>query len=367
MIMKSSLGKMLRKMPQKGDAGSTPSDMIARLGNLLGGNQQTGGVIDNRIGPGFGRPMQPPMAYPGGSSNFDESTGVYTPDDQGLRGFMSRFGGLLNKGPGRTVGYRAFDEGVGGGGPVSSGGNAEAGIPLWMQLGPSPERDAAYAAHIAAGGAPSPVTEPQRPEVTPPAPSGGLTLATTRPDPEFNINTATNTFFKSLGDRVASGQMTLDQARAAQAEMRALQLNPAMANRQAATEIAQRHLQVGPYSPNNMRQLTPAVMPPVTQPSPFQRAERTLGNAPAFPTTRMPTPEERILADQQMMPMLKTPIREVPMMRPLQMVAVGTPMAAPQGLTLSNVPQQGAAPQPMTAPQGMAMGGLMAKYYGGAC
>jgi hypothetical protein len=84
--------------------------------------------------------------------------------------------------------------------------------------------------------------------------------------------------------------------------MRALQLNPAMANRAAATEIAQRNLGVGQYAP------------------------------------------------RQGMPM-----------------AMQAPMMQPQGLTLSNVPQQGAAPQPMTAPQGMAMGGLMAKYYGGAC
>ena len=70
------------------------------------------------------------------------------------------------------------------------------------------------------------------------------------PDPGFDINTATNTFYKALADRLKSGQMTLDQARAAQAEMRALQLNPAAANRQAATDIAQRHLQVGKYSPS---------------------------------------------------------------------------------------------------------------------
>lgn len=332
MIMKSNLSKMLGRLaPQQPQgAAMAPGQFSGLLGKLLAGGQQTGGVIDNRMGPGFGRPMQPPMAYPGGSSNFDESTGVYTPDDQGLRGFMSRFGGLLNKGPGRTVGYRAFDEGVGGGGPVSSGGNAEAGIPLWMQLGPSPERDAAYAAHIAAGGAPSPVTEPQRPEVTPPAPSGGLTLATTRPDPEFNINTATNTFFKSLGDRVASGQMTLDQARAAQAEMRALQLNPAMANRAAATEIAQRHLQVGPYAPRQ----------------------------------GMPMAAPQGLGMTMQAPMMQTAPQGVSYGAG---VGGGMPMQQPQGLTLSNVPQQGAAPQPMTAPQGMAMGGLMAKYYGGAC
>ncbi len=308
MIMKSNLSKVLGRLaPQQPQgAAMAPGQFSGLLGKLLAGGQQTGGVIDNRMGPGFGKPMRPPMAYPGGSSNFNESTGVYTPDDQGLRGFMSRFGGLLNKGPGRTVGYRAFDEGVGDGGPVQ---------PRIDQRGNTIYPDGTVVAD--APGTVPPWAIPPLPEVTPPAPSGGLTLATTRPDPEFNINTATNTFFKALGDRVASGQMTLDQARAAQAEMRALQLNPAMANRAAATEIAQRNLQVGPYSPNNM-------------------------------------------AQRQMMPM---PAPQMPML-PLP----PTPkVAAPQGLTLSNVPQQGVAPQPMAAPQGMAYGGLMAKYGGGMC
>lgn len=143
---------------------------------------------------------------------------------------------------------------------------------------------------------------------SPSQPNGGLTLAATRPDPQFDINTATNAFYKTLGDRVASGQMTLDQARAAQAEMRALQLNPMAANRAAATEVAQRNLQLGPYA---------------AQP-------------------RMPMAQPHGAAAQPAM------------MQP-----------APRGMTLSNVPMQGAAPQPMSAPQGMAMGGLMEKYYGG--
>lgn len=99
-------------------------------------------------------------------------------------------------------------------------------------------------------------------------------------DPEFNINTATNTFYKALGDRVASGQMTLDQARAAQAEMRALQLNPAAANRQTATDIAQRHLQVGRYSPSQPQGGLTAIAP---QPTPMP--------LPRMPI--MPQPPER--------------------------------------------------------------------------
>ena len=73
-----------------------------------------------------------------------------------------------------------------------------------------------------------------------------------RPDPDFNINTAMNTFNQRLGDYVKSGRMSVADAQRAQAEMRALQLNPAGATRQQATEIAQRNLQVGQYSPANV-------------------------------------------------------------------------------------------------------------------
>lgn len=296
MIMKSNLGKMLRRMPQQ-SAGmaATPSDMIARLGQMMGGR----GVIDNRIdGGNFGRPMQPPMAYPGGDPDFNESTGVYTPDTRGMGGSMggmlSRFAQQLRNAETRPMKpMKPVEDTV--------GVNAEAGIPLWMRLGlPNPAQ--AYQEDIVVNRPIGPLSAPQ--------------------DPGFDINTATNTFFKSLGDRVASGQMTLDQARAAQAEMRALQLNPAMANRAAATEIAQRNLQVGPYAP---------------------RPAQDVG-----------------------MPMQGVRMPEVPQYMPSP-PPVRSDMLAPQGLTLSNVPQQGVAPQPMSAPQGMALGGLMAKYYGGAC
>jgi len=58
---------------------------------------------------------------------------------------------------------------------------------------------------------------------------------------------------------------------------------------------------------------------------------------------------------------------------PMQPQSIANAMQQPQGLSLSNVPRtlslsnvpQQPAPQP--APTGMAMGGLMAKYYGGAC
>ena len=289
MIMKSNLSKMLGRMapPQTDGAAATPSDMIMRLRQMMGGQPRSA-----EVDPGFNIPS-PPMAYRGGTPNFNEMTGLYTPDSQGLSGFMSRFGNLLNKGPGRGIGYRAFDEGVGGG--MMEQAQVMQPIREVREQRPS-----------------TVYYDPSGP-VAPPRPAGGLTLSMPQ-DPEFNINTATNTFFKALGDRVASGQMTLDQARAAQAEMRALQLNPAAANRAAATEIAQRNLQVGPYAP---------------------RPAQGVGIAPVMPT--LPPPPMPVRSD----------------------------MPAPRGLTLSNVPQQGIAPQPMSAPQGMAMGGLMEKYYGG--
>ena len=308
-------------------------------------------------------------------------------------------------------------------------------------------------------------------------------------DPDFNINTAMNTFNQRLGELVRSGQMTVAQAQAAQGDMRALQLNPAAANRQAATDIAQRHLQVGKYAPAQQPQggLTVAEQPEIVvtpqRPMP-QGVSYGAGVGPSSPMPVMPTPTDmrevigsrmpppgvrsgdtRIFADQptQQNPMISDmryrgpqPTEHQMLMqqisnrlrnfqpgvrgmqpnvidnrigpnfgKPMQPeglggiagmlskfgdqlrnaesmpksyvsaprqlspeeamgitsmstmpqgvrygagVGGGMPMqTAPQGLTLSNVPQQGADPQPMTAPQGMAMGGLMAKYYGGAC
>ena len=316
MLMKSNLSKMLGRLapPQADGAAATPSDMIMRLRQMMGGQPRSA-----EVDPGMNIPS-PPMAYPGGTPGFNERTGLYTPDGQGLSGFMARFGKLLNKGPGRGIGYRAFDEGVGGG--------------VMTQPSPptQPYVDSRGNTHYPDGSvkADAPGTVPPWAIPPLPQPAGGLTQVS---DPDFNINTATNTFFKALGDRVASGQMTLDQARAAQAEMRALQLNPAAANRAAATEIAQRNLQVGPYAPRPAQGLG-AIMQGV------KMAEAPQYMPPPAPKrSDMPAPQGLTLSN-------------VPQQ---------------QRLTLSNVPMQGTAPQPMSAPQGMAMGGLMAKYGGGMC
>lgn len=117
---------------------------------------------------------------------------------------------------------------------------------------------------------------PTRPDVF--NPDG--TPATRPRDPDFNINTATNTFFKSLGDRVKSGQMSVADAQRAQAEMRALQLNPAAATREAATEIFQRNLQVGKFHPENV--------------AAEQRARERAAQQPTFLTTPPPPSEPRV-------------------------------------------------------------------------
>lgn len=112
-----------------------------------------------------------------------------------------------------------------------------------------------------------------------------------RPDPDFNINTAMNTFNQRLGDYVKSGRMSVADAQRAQAEMRALQLNPAGATRQQATEIAQRNLQVGQYSPANVAAQQAAQQRAMQQPM-LQSA--LMGNppsaAPVAPGTPTPPP-----------------------------------------------------------------------------
>ena len=279
-------------------------------------------------------------------------------------------------------------------------------------------------------------------------------IAQQRPDPDFNINIAMNTFNKQLGERVRSGQMTVAQAQAAQADMRALQLNPAAANRQAATDIAQRHLQVGKYHPENIAAakqpqggLTMAEQPEigVTRPMP-QGVGSGAGVGPSSPMPVMPTPMPRydtptptpsfdrnaalreintyagdmnkqfqggifssgvdpmqlakyrgdlvkLTTDmnstpeqhQQALQAAKDylyqfkPVEPSPMPAPQGLSLSNAPppqsianaMQQPQGLSLSNVPRaltlSNVPQQPAAAPQGMAMGGLMAKYYGGAC
>lgn len=108
-----------------------------------------------------------------------------------------------------------------------------------------------------------------------------------RPDPDFNINTAMNTFNQRLGDYVKSGRMSVADAQRAQAEMRALQLNPAGATRQQATEIAQRNLQVGQYSPANVAAQQAAQQRAMQQP---MLQSPLMGNSPPVAPVASGTP-----------------------------------------------------------------------------
>ena len=289
MIMKSNLGKMLGRMaPQQGagvsvqpqqpqlggglmsllnqpnpPGGVTSSDMIGTLGRMLGGRRPmrpTNTGNGELVMPAIPQPYQegpdggmPPVADKGFDpvawmnqpyTPVSPQPRALTPEEgmQGLSGFMSRFGNLLNKGPGRGVGYRAFDEGVGGGMPSA---NAEAGIPLWMQLAPGPERDAAYAA--AQGGSSTSVMPatgtrmPEPPRYMPPPMEIGYPIKTDQrfepspstPPPSFDRNAALQAFNARAGRSNAmftnglfgSGGVSPDEFRSYQTKLRDLQLN----------------------------------------------------------------------------------------------------------------------------------------------
>lgn len=123
---------------------------------------------------------------------------------------------------------------------------------------------------------------PTRPDVFNPNGAPGTKL----PDPGFDINNAMNAFGRSLNQRVQSGQMSVADAQRAQAEMRALQLNPTAATRQAATEVAQRNLQVGPYAPQPAAPAIPATplpLPAAPPPPPPPAAPLPATPPPAAP------------------------------------------------------------------------------------
>ena len=216
------------------------------------------------------------------------------------------------------------------------------------------------------------IPQPYQEEVVvPPRPMGPLSMPQ---DPGFNINTATNTFFKALGDRVASGQMTLDQARAAQAEMRNLQLNPAMANRAAATEIAQRNLGVGQYAPrpqgltlsNVPQQGSPNALTIARGPVPLNQQGPGLGGSigaflgmPGQASQGAGMPPGARMLGEQMAAMLSPQPRQGSFVDTMPKFNM---QEDPNVSFMQRAPQQ--APQNA---QAMAMGGLMNKYYGGAC
>ena len=183
---------------------------------------------------------------------------------------------------------------------------------------------------------PQALTEVIGSRMPPPGVRGGDTriFADQPMQPAFNINNAMNTFNQNLGQRVASGQMTMDQARAAQAEMTALQRMPS-ATREQATDVAQRQMQVGPYAAR------PVTAPALSYPM--------LGNTP--PMAAQPAP----------MPQGPSVVEMAQLMRQPGRVDNSTFMAGDPNFRFGQTPQR-MAPNA----QGMAMGGLMRKY-GGMC
>jgi polyhydroxyalkanoate synthesis regulator phasin len=228
-----------------------------------------------------------------------------------------------------------------------------------------------------------------------PTPQGGLTLANVpqrltlgntpmpQADTGFNINNAMNTFNQSLGERVASGQMTMDQARTAQAEMTALQ-RTANPTREQATNVAQSQLQVGQYAPVARPDIVvqpqrimpaplpstpPAPMPKMVQPTEMQPIEMqpiatqpTLGaggsgsfNESTGAFTNLPRGLVNLLQRGPMAP-------SQPMARPM-----AQPVARPYVFDAGIGDGTMARPQPMAQrPTGMLFNNLMNKYRGRA-
>lgn len=173
-----------------------------------------------------------------------------------------------------------------------------------------------------------------------------------RPDPDFNINTAMNTFNQRLGDYVKSGRMSVADAQRAQAEMRALQLNPAGATRQQATEIAQRNLQVGQYSPANVAAQQAAQQRAMQQSmlqSPLMNNSLPVAPvAPVAPGTPIPPPAVPRLPTSVAPPPPPFPAGTVP--RTPAPTPTLTPAVTPPPTPTPTLPPAARTPAPTPAP-----------------
>lgn len=157
-----------------------------------------GGVWDADVGA-YRMTARPDMAYPGGTPNFDESTGVYTPTPDPMRAFMNANLPVTDAAP--TTG------------PGILGG--------MMPLQPAPVPDIVVA--------PPPSMLPPQPM---PAPTPDIVVAPPpsvlprQPMPAFDPNQALNEYNAHLA-RIyqGGGQMDMDMIRAQQANLRDLQLN----------------------------------------------------------------------------------------------------------------------------------------------
>ena len=198
-------------------------------------------------------------------------------------------------------------------GPMRS----DEGIPLWMQLGPGPERDAAYAAFMRAQGG-----QPMQPAMQP---------AMQQPASGFAG------FGRVLQDMGAQGNKP---------ELPAMQQ---------------------PVAPNML-----PFAPTAPQPTPgfagFGRVLQDMGaqgNKPELPAMQQPaiTLPAMPVMPKPAIPQPVMPKPAMPQSAAPQLVAAPQPQFGPRMQAL--MAKQRAAASPVAAPQGMAMGGLMAKYYGG--
>lgn len=191
-----------------------------------------------------------------------------------------------------------------------------------------------------------------------------------RPDPDFNINTAMNTFNQRLGDYVKSGRMSVADAQRAQAEMRALQLNPAGATRQQATEIAQRNLQVGQYSPANVAAQQAAQQRAMQQPmlsnladrfrnaegvvGPYTSAPRQLTQEEAAGITSMrpapPPPDRQVIGFMTPPPGVRSGDTRVFADQPVTPPPTPTPTLPPVARTPAPTPAATPTPTPTPTP-----------------
>ena len=250
-------------------------------------------------------------------------------------------------------------------GPMPS----EAGIPLWRQLAPGPERDAAYARYMNAQSTP------------------------TAPQPVAPANAGMPAWTQYMGDLtgpqpVASGPAPNSLPLGSGFNITLPKVAPNMFSSTPTAPMSPAPTDAGPMpsdwgipawrrlglsgpeqDPAYMQYLNTQSGP---QPTPgfagFGRVLQDMGaqgNMPELPAMQQPaiTLPAMPVMPKPAMPQPVMPKPAMPQSAAPQLVAAPQPQFGPRMQAL--MAKQRAAAQPMPAPQGMAMGGLMDKYYGG--
>lgn len=174
-----------------------------------------GGSWDADVGA-YRMTARPDMAYPGGSSNFDESTGVYTPTPDPMSAFMGAYPNTNTMAPPTRVEEVAMDRGFN---PVDWMNQPY--TPVSPPPMPKPAPDI-IVTPMPSMLPPQPMPAPTPDIVVAPRPS----MMPTPPTPAFDPNQALNEYNAHLA-RIyqGGGQMDMDMIRAQQANLRDLQLN----------------------------------------------------------------------------------------------------------------------------------------------